>query len=377
MLRVAIVGCGKIADAHASQIRRIAGAEIVAALDAEELMARQFCDRFDIKNSFTELDDLLNKARPDVVHVTTPPPSHFSVAKRCLENGCHVYVEKPFTLHAGEAEELINLAEAKNVKLTVRHDAQFTHVARELRSLVKQGYLGGKPVHIESTYCYDLSDPFYASAFLANQGHWLRSLPGRLLQNVISHGIARIAEYIESDSPEIRVTGFISPTLSALGETEIVDELRVIVNDGNRMTAYFTFSSQMRPAMNQFRIYGRKNGLLLDEGQQTLIRLRGEKFKSYGERFVPNLQFSWQYLKNFWRNLRLFLKSDFHFESGKKYLIENFYDSVANKKAVPISYREIVLTSEIMDDIFRHVLGSTRPRASLEGSRQESYFSCS
>jgi len=352
MLRVAIVGCGKIADAHASQIRRIAGAEIIAALDSEELMARQFCERFSVKNAFSDLDELLEKTNPDVVHVTTPPHSHFPIARRCIERGCHVYVEKPITLSLDETRQLIDLAEQKDRKLTVGHDAQFTHVARRLRSQVKNGYLGGKPVHMESTYCYDLGDAVYASAFLGNQGHWLRTLPGKLLHNVISHGVARIAEYIETDSPEIVARGFISPLLSGLGEAEIVDELRVIINDGNRLTAYFTFSSQMRPSINQFRIYGKKNGLFLDESQQILIRLRGEKFKSYGEKFIPSIQFSAQYLRNFCRNLGLFLKNDFHIESGKKYLIEAFYDSIEHKKPVPIPYREILLTSQIMHAVF-------------------------
>jgi predicted dehydrogenase len=355
MLRVAVVGCGKIADAHASQIRRIKGAEIVAALDSEELMARQFCDRFSVKNAFCDLDELLEKTKPDVVHITTPPASHFSLAKQCLERGCHVYVEKPFTLYADEARQLIELAEQKDRKLTVGHDAQFTHVARGLRWQVQNGYLGGKPVHVESTYCYDLGDAVYARAFLANQGHWLRSLPGKLLHNVISHGVARVAEYIESDCPDIVANGFISPMLSDLGETEMVDELRVIINDRNRLTAYFTFSSQMRPSINQLRIYGKKNGLFLDESQQILIRLRGEKFKSYGERFLPAATYSLQFFGNLLRNLRLFLANDFHFESGKKYLIEAFYDSIEHKKPVPISYREILLTSQIMDEIFRQL----------------------
>ena len=151
MLKVVIVGCGKIADAHASQIKRIAEAEIVAAHDSEELMASQFCDRFSVKNAFCDLDELLEKIQPDVVHVTTPPHSHFPITKKCLENGCHVYVEKPFTLCTDEAKELIELAERKNRKLTVGHDAQFTHVARSLRSQVQNGYLGGRPVHMEST----------------------------------------------------------------------------------------------------------------------------------------------------------------------------------------------------------------------------------
>src|SRR5207302_1932116 len=100
MLKVAIVGCGKIADAHAAQIRRIAGGEIVGVCDREPLMARQLYERFPIAAWFSDVTELLTRARPDVVHITTPPESHFDLAKMCLTHGCHVYVEKPFTLHA-------------------------------------------------------------------------------------------------------------------------------------------------------------------------------------------------------------------------------------------------------------------------------------
>ena len=98
MLKVAIVGCGKIADAHASQIERIKGCEIVGVCDREPLMARQLYERFPVKRYFSDLGELLGEAKPDVVHITTPPKSHFDLAKLCLEWGCHVYVEKPFTL---------------------------------------------------------------------------------------------------------------------------------------------------------------------------------------------------------------------------------------------------------------------------------------
>ena len=60
-----------------------------------------------------------------------------------------------------------------------------------------------------------------------------------------------------------------------MGETEILDELRVIISDEDRATAYFTFSSQMRPMLHTFRIYGPKNGLVLDQDHETLITLRG------------------------------------------------------------------------------------------------------
>ena len=85
MLKVAIVGCGKIADAHALQIQRIKGCEIVGVCDREPLMARQLYERFPVKKYFTDLTQLLSEAKPDVVHITTPPESHFGIAKLCLE----------------------------------------------------------------------------------------------------------------------------------------------------------------------------------------------------------------------------------------------------------------------------------------------------
>ena len=369
MLKVAIVGCGKIADAHAAQIQRIKGCEIVGVCDREPLMAKQLYERFPVKRYFSDLTELLSDTRPDVVHITTPPNSHFDIARCCLEGGCHVYVEKPFTLHASEAQTLVALANEKGLKLTAGHDEQFSHVARRMRALVQDGYLGGLPVHMESYYCYDLGDPEYARALLGNKHHWIRRLPGKLLQNVISHGVARIAEFLPSDSPQVIAYGFASPFLKKTGESEIVDELRVIICEEERTTAYFTFSSQMRPSIHQFRIYGRKNGLILDQGQETLIKLRGGRFKSYAEKFIPPVLFAAQHLGNLTTNVKTFLANDFHMKSGMKYLIESFYCSILQGTPVPIPYREIMRTARIMDAIFDQ-LGARRSQVHITSESQ-------
>src|SRR3954453_21564728 len=102
-LRAAIIGCGKIADAHASHMQSLGTCDIVGVCDREQLMALQLCDRFGIRAHFTDAADLLSEVRPDVVHITTPPQSHFPIARLCLESGCHVYIEKPFTRDAQEA----------------------------------------------------------------------------------------------------------------------------------------------------------------------------------------------------------------------------------------------------------------------------------
>jgi predicted dehydrogenase len=360
VLKVAIVGCGKIADSHASQIIRIKGSEIVGVCDREPLMARQLYERFPVRRYFGDVAELLTEARPDVVHITTPPQSHFEIATICLERGCHVYVEKPFTLYAEDAQALVDLATKRGLKLTVGHDDQFSRAARRMRELVRTGFLGGPPVHMESHFGYELDDT-HARALLHDPHHWVRRLPGKLLHNIISHGIARIAEFLATDSPEVIAHGFASPLLRRIGETDIVDELRVVISEQPRTTAYFTFTSQMRPSLHQFAIYGPQNGLVLNQDQETVIKLRGRRLKSYLEQFIAPVMIAQQYVGSAARNGRAFLERDCHPKSGMKHLIESFYRSITDGLPVPIPYREILLTATIMERIFEQVHASGRP----------------
>src|SRR5438874_10414882 len=222
MIRSVIVGCGKMADQHALQIRKIPSAMLVAVCDAEPLMAKQIAERFAIPAWFTNIDEMLACARPDVVHVTTPPQSHFEIGKKCVEAGAGAYIEKPFTVNTTEAAELIDLADRKGVKLTVGHNGQFTHAMNQMRHLVAEGFLGGRAVHMQSLYCYELGDAAYAKALLGDSDHWARKLPGSLLQNIMSHGVARIAEFMTGDNIVVLAHGFSSPFLQGIVQGHIV-----------------------------------------------------------------------------------------------------------------------------------------------------------
>jgi predicted dehydrogenase len=352
VLKVAIVGCGKIADSHASQIGRIPDCEIVGVCDREPLMARQLFERFPVKRHFSDLSKLLSDTRPDVVHITTPPASHFDIAVSCLAAGANLYVEKPFTVTAAAAEELISRATSAGLKLTVGHDDQFSPAARRMRALIESGYLGGQPIHMESHFCYDIDNATYARALFGDKEHWVRKLPGRLLHNIISHGIARIAEYAGDDVADVIAHGFQSRVLEEINEPDIIDELRVILRCHSGASAYFTFSSQMRPALHQFAIYGPRNGLLLDQDHETVLKLPGKRRRSYLEKFVPPFVNAREQVGNAVTNFRAFLHNDLHPKSGMKHLTEEFYRCIVEGTPVPIAYREILLTARIMDAIF-------------------------
>ena len=360
MLRIAIVGCGKIADQHVHAIRRIDDCIIVGLCDRELLMARQLGERFGINACFTDLQGLLETTKPDVVHITTPPGSHHSLARGCLESGSHVYLEKPFTITAGEAESLIRLAEGRDLKITAGHNLQFTPETLEMRQLLAEGFLGGKPVHLESHFCYNLGDTTYVSALLGNRQHWVRQLPGQLLQNIISHGIAKLAEFLDDDLIEIVGTAHQSEQLRNLDAPEVLDELRVLIRDRSGTTAFFCFSTQIK-GLNELRLYGPEGSIVVDHISGTVVRNKYRPCKSYLTYFVPPLRAAREHLRNTRINVINFVRQRLHQDSGMKELIERFYNSVRSGSPPPIPYREIILTARIMDEIFVQIYGGQKP----------------
>jgi predicted dehydrogenase len=86
--------------------------------------------------------DVLRSPEIDVVAIETPVSTHFELARRALENGKHIFVEKPFTATSEQAEELIELAERKNLIIMVDHTFLFTGAVRKMKELIDQGVLG-------------------------------------------------------------------------------------------------------------------------------------------------------------------------------------------------------------------------------------------
>jgi predicted dehydrogenase len=356
-VRVAIVGCGKIADQHAQQIQRVEGSRIVAVCDHEKLMADQLAERFQVAASFDDVDRLLQEARPHVVHITTPPQSHFPLAMKCFDAGCHVYVEKPFSIDLQETQAMVTQAEQRGLLITAGHNYQFGPEMIRMRRMIRDGVLGGAPVHIESIFSYDLGDATYVKALLGDDRHWVRRLPGQLLQNVISHGVAKIAEFFDAPNFTVSAEGFTSPKLRGLGGDTITDELRVIISDNAKLTAYFTFTTQIAPPVQELRLFGPRGSIVVDGLHRTVVHFNrsNSALKSYLNFMVPPARVAQQFAQNMWSNVVAFLKADFHMDAGMKNLIEAFYRSIQTGGPPPIPYREIVLTAAIMDEIFRQL----------------------
>ncbi len=368
--RVAIIGCGMIADQHADQLRYLPDCELVAACDTDELMARQLADRFRIPQVFTDAAEMLRAGGVDAVHIATPAQSHFALGRLCLEAGCHVYMEKPFTVNAAEADELLHLAEVAGRRITVGHNLQFSPEVLRLRKLVHDGFLGGPPVHVECIQCYSHDDPTYGRAVLSDPNHWVRTMPGSLLHSLVSHGVAKIAEYLEGDSPALLSICFSSPYLVQHKHTDIVDEVRAIVRDDRGTTASFLFTTQFGAASNELRLFGRAGNLVLDNTYRTVLRIRPSRQKSYLRYFLAPLVLAREQARNTLVNVRQFARKEFQMDFGMRKLMELFYGAVREGGPDPIPLPEIRRTARIMDAIFQQMPKAQTQRDMWGGSHE-------
>lgn len=352
-LKIAIVGCGKIADAHVDEVRKIPSVQLCAVCDTEPIMAEQLAVRYSVPRWYSDLTQLLETEKPDVLHITTPPGSHLALTRLAVSAGCHVFLEKPIALHHGDTEAIFAAVNDAGRKLTVNYWPKFEAPALDLLRLYDSGVLGD-PVHIESSYGYNLEGDF-GMAFRRDPEHWVNHLPGKLFQNVLDHILNRITPFIQDDRPFINAVAFSGDP----GGSELLDELRVIIR-GAKTSAYATFSAHARPVGQTLRVYGTKNTAFADFVARTVVLERKQTFPSALGRLFPSFLTAKDYLGQGFRNLNSFAHARFHFFAGMRRLLSEFYQSIEQDSPPPIPYDEILRVSSMMDRIFEQVYPEVR-----------------
>jgi predicted dehydrogenase len=353
-LKVAIVGCGKIAEAHAQEIGMLDGrARVVAVADRELLVAEQFALRHGIARHYDDLDALLERERPDVVHIATPPQAHLELGLRAIDAGCHVYVEKPFTLRAEDSRALVERAQQAGRKLTVGYASFFDPPALRMRELISAGALGDV-VHVESFYGYELDSQF-GEALLSDPRHWVHALPGKLFQNIVDHAVSKICEFLPDERPAVTARE-LTLRRERFGDArdELGDELRALIA-GERITAYLTFSAHIRPAAQFVRVYGTRGSVHVDYVGRTVTLTRGPTLPTAIGRLLPAFQHASGMLREGVGNVWRFARNDFHYFAGFRTQLASFYDAIARDGPPPYPYRDIVRVSELLDEIFAQV----------------------
>jgi len=142
MVKFGVIGYGYWGPNVVRNLQSLQGAQVQAVCDKSPA-ARQRIHR-NHPNIYVTADaaEVMTSPEIDAVAVVTPVWTHFELAKEALENGKHVFVEKPFTSNTKQAEILIDLAIQKNLKIMVDHTFLFTGAVKKIKQLLQEGSLG-------------------------------------------------------------------------------------------------------------------------------------------------------------------------------------------------------------------------------------------
>lgn len=149
-LKIGVIGYGYWGPNVVRNFYNVPDATIVSVADVSQKSLDRVRTVYPSMGLTTNANDILTNPGIDAVAIVTPISHHHALAKKALENGKHVFVEKPFTASVAEAEELIELAERKNLKIMVDHTFLFTGAVRKIRELIDNGTLG-KLYYYDST----------------------------------------------------------------------------------------------------------------------------------------------------------------------------------------------------------------------------------
>jgi len=142
MIRMGVIGYGYWGPNIVRNFNSLDDVKVVTVCDKNEKAAEAVTKIYPDIQICSDSNAVTESADIDIIAVVTPVSTHFELATEALKNGKHVFVEKPFTATVAEAEELINLAEQKNLKLMVDHTFLFTGAVMKIKEIVDKGDLG-------------------------------------------------------------------------------------------------------------------------------------------------------------------------------------------------------------------------------------------
>lgn len=265
-MRVALIGAGQIARQHLSCLKTLSGVEIAGVCDLSPAVAESMAERYGVPAWFTSHVAMLNDVKPDVVHITTPPTSHFRLAMDALQSGAHVLIEKPATATLAELEHLVRYASERQLVLIEDYNYLFNHATREIARWVDTGTLG-PVVHVDVMMSLNLFGP---GGFAdPNARHPALTLAGGALADFLPHLASLAHRFIGTHRRAHAIWTKRRPSILPY------DELHAVV-EGAHGTATLGFSSTAQPDAFWLRVFGERAlaSTNLWETRLTLERLR-------------------------------------------------------------------------------------------------------
>ena len=153
--RVAIIGAGAIVNSHLEALRHAGErVEIVAAVDTDPDRLKTFCEQQQIALGFNNAVDMLAAVQPDLVHILTPPFTHFDLCVQSLESGAWVYCEKPLCASLDQFDRLSEVESRTGRYVNTVFQWRFGSAVKHIKKLMAAGEFGQPLVGVCNTLWY-------------------------------------------------------------------------------------------------------------------------------------------------------------------------------------------------------------------------------
>jgi predicted dehydrogenase len=268
-LKTAIVGCGTVSREHLAALSQLRSVDVVAVCDLSPARAEATAERFGIGKWYTDHRELLRDTAPDVMHITTPPASHFPIATDCLKAGIHTFCEKPITITYDDFCTLRQVVVENRCLLLENHNYRFHSSMLRINHLLNSGTLGDI-VDVQIFLCVDIYNPTtpYTDS---NVPYFATELPAGIIGDFLTH-IASLATMFSGNVVDLRSVW----TKRGCGKVARFDEFRALLR-GEGTTASIAFSGNAQPEGFWVRVVGTRGQVeanLFEPPRLTLRRMR-------------------------------------------------------------------------------------------------------
>ncbi len=329
-LRIALFGAGRHAQHHARAILRCPSAQLLSVADPSDAAQAAMREIVPSVRVYQTPEALLAAEHPDVVHVITPPASHVSLAMQALQAGCHVYVEKPFTERAEDAQRIVHEASARKLLVCAGHQLLFEPPTRWLAEYLPAI---GRVAHIESYFSF-------RTVRHAPGGRRVLRADHQLL-DILPHPVYLMLRALEQ-------AGGGRTELTAL-EVSREGTVHALVRRGG-VTGALIVTLEGRPVESYLRVVGRNGSLCADYVRSTIQRSIGPGSSGVDKLLAPYRE-AWQLLSGTTVSMaRRFLKRQRSYP-GLAELFAEFYDAIRHGTPPPLSPESLVDTVRICERV--------------------------
>ncbi len=308
MLKIALIGAGKMGLSHLAILGGYANAEIVGVCDTSK-MVTDFLSKQGKFDCFSDYNKMVTEVKPDAVVVAVPTKFHYSIIKDLLNKNIHVFAEKPFCLNYDQSQELVQLAAKNNLVNQVGYHNKFIGTFQEVKRIADSGVLGNiyhfigesyGPVVLKKKSDTWRSDPAEGGGCLLDYASHVidlintilspvRNAKGTFLKSIYSGKVEdAVYSLLELESGQ---TGLLSVNWSDETYRKMSTSVTLVgtegklISDANELKVYFKDEPSLKGYTKGWNV---KYITELEEGVD--FYLRGEEFSAQLKYFVDAAQ---------------------------------------------------------------------------------------